>query len=286
MISVIIPLYNKEGSIAHTIQSVLDQHGADFEIVVVDDGSSDHSCTVVEAIHDQRIRLFHQPNGGPSIARNTGIDNARGDWVFFLDADDKLLPNAFQSFVAIQEQYPNVNCFAFDFFVSRNGEEKRFYNKQGVTLITNPLKSWCTRTLFPRTGASFMRLKVVQDCHFVDKLRRYEDAEWLFRIMRDEVFVRSGEPVMVYCTSESEASKRRKDIDEDFMGHLDFKGKNIWEQVALYQLLKDAYLSYPEEATALYMDLGITNTRLLSIKALTYYCTMVNRKNALLKRIK
>lgn len=93
-ISVVIPLYNKEKSIAQSLQSVLNQSYTDFEIVVVDDGSTDKSVEIVEGIEDARLKLFKQPNAGPSKARNTGVGHASGEWIVFLDADDELLPNA------------------------------------------------------------------------------------------------------------------------------------------------------------------------------------------------
>ena len=94
MISVIIPLYNKEPIIERSLQSVLSQDYDDFEVVVVNDGSTDRSADIVRSINDPRIRLIEQENGGPSKARNTGTKNARGEWILFLDADDELLPGA------------------------------------------------------------------------------------------------------------------------------------------------------------------------------------------------
>ena len=98
MISVVIPLYNKEASIAQSLKSVLSQEYDDFEVVIVDDGSTDGSVGVVEAINDPRIRLIKQENGGPSKARNTGVKNAKGEWILFLDADDELEPDALEYF--------------------------------------------------------------------------------------------------------------------------------------------------------------------------------------------
>ena len=79
MISVVIPLYNKEKQIANTLQTVLDQTYQNFEIVIVYDGSTDNSVEEVLRITDSRIRLINQENGGVSIARNRGIQAARGE---------------------------------------------------------------------------------------------------------------------------------------------------------------------------------------------------------------
>ena len=84
MISVVIPLYNKEASIAQSLKSVLSQEHDDFEVVIVDDGSTDGSVGVVGAINDSRIQLIKQKNGGPSKARNTGVKNAKGSGYCFL----------------------------------------------------------------------------------------------------------------------------------------------------------------------------------------------------------
>lgn len=89
MISVIIPLYNKEKSIAKAIESVLNQSFEDFELIIVDDGSTDRSVEIVKKFPDNRIKLVSQANAGVSAARNRGIHEAMGDYISFLDADDE-----------------------------------------------------------------------------------------------------------------------------------------------------------------------------------------------------
>ncbi|MGA7307183.1 MAG: glycosyltransferase family A protein, partial [Rhodothermales bacterium] len=86
-LSVIIPVYNAERYVAEAIRSVLDQDYVDLEIVVVDDGSTDGSASVAQQFKE--IRLIRQENQGPGAGLNTGILNARGDLIAFLDADDK-----------------------------------------------------------------------------------------------------------------------------------------------------------------------------------------------------
>jgi len=87
-VSVILTCFNGERYIAKAIQSVLDQTWRDFELIVVDDGSTDGTSAVVRAIPDPRLRYVRKENSGPGAARNTGIEAATGEWVAFLDCDD------------------------------------------------------------------------------------------------------------------------------------------------------------------------------------------------------
>jgi len=92
-VSTIIPTYNRANLLRRAIESVLDQTYRDFELIVVDDGSTDSTEGVVKAFNDNRIRYIrHMMNRGLSSARNTGIKNANGEYVAFLDTDDEWLP--------------------------------------------------------------------------------------------------------------------------------------------------------------------------------------------------
>ena len=96
-ISVIIPVYNAEVYLHRCVDSVLSQSFKDFELLLVDDGSVDSSADICDeyANGDERVRVFHKKNGGVSSARNLGLDNARGEWVVFVDADDWIVDNGF-----------------------------------------------------------------------------------------------------------------------------------------------------------------------------------------------
>lgn len=115
MISVVIPLYNKEKSIASTLQTVLNQTFTDYEIVIVNDGSTDGSVEEIEKVQDDRIRLVHQPNAGVSAARNRGIEEAKGDLIAFLDADDEWKPEYLATQYHLFQKYPECSVFACNY---------------------------------------------------------------------------------------------------------------------------------------------------------------------------
>jgi glycosyltransferase involved in cell wall biosynthesis len=113
--SVIIPLYNKAAYIDCTLQSVLAQDCRDFEVIVVDDGSSDDGPRIVAQCPDPRVRMLRQANAGVAVARNRGIDAARGQWVCFLDADDWLHPSYLSTLAQAQQSHPQADVVAADF---------------------------------------------------------------------------------------------------------------------------------------------------------------------------
>jgi glycosyltransferase involved in cell wall biosynthesis len=125
-VSVIITMYNSESYVGHAIESVLQQepHGLNIEIIVVDDGSTDASCHVVEKIMTPAIRLIRLPvNRGQALARNEGVKEAKGQWIQFLDSDDRLGQDLYQKFeLALR---PDINCYLFSFIRESKDETLR-----------------------------------------------------------------------------------------------------------------------------------------------------------------
>src|SRR5690349_15888802 len=109
LVSVIIPLYNKAPYLRRALESIASQTFADFEAIVVDDGSTDGSERIAAEFADPRFRVLRQPNRGPGSARNLGIAEARGELLAFLDADDEWLPDFLETTTSLLEKYgPNT----------------------------------------------------------------------------------------------------------------------------------------------------------------------------------
>ena len=102
MISVIVPIFNAEKYLHRCIKRILAQDYTDYELLLIDDGSTDNSGTICDeyAIKDNRIRVFHKENGGVSSARNWGLDNAIGEYIMFVDSDDYMLPGMLEVMVS------------------------------------------------------------------------------------------------------------------------------------------------------------------------------------------
>ena len=112
MFSVVIPLYNKEKYILRAVESVLAQTYKDFELIVVDDGSTDNSLLIIQNIDDSRIKIINQLNQGVGSARNTGISNANSAWVALLDADDAWAEDHLMEINNIVSSYPQSGMVA------------------------------------------------------------------------------------------------------------------------------------------------------------------------------
>lgn len=137
--SIVIPLYNKSYAIKRCIDSVLSQTHKEFEIIVVNDGSSDDSLSIVEKsyvieIKKKRIKIINQKNQGVSIARNNGVSVSQANYICFLDADDEWLPNFLQSMVYLIDDYPNAALYTLAYKIKREDFES-VNSKRG--LISN-----------------------------------------------------------------------------------------------------------------------------------------------------
>lgn len=176
--SVIIPLYNKEHHIKNTIQSVLQQSFNDFELLIINDGSTDSSVPKVKEFTDSRIRLEHQENKGVSVARNNGIQLAKGTYICFLDADDFWYPNFLETFNKLITKYSDCYVFSAAFevetkwntFVSRysitDTKEDLIVNFFDASKKETVLWTSCAvfhKSVFDNVGMFDATIKIAQD---------------------------------------------------------------------------------------------------------------------------
>jgi len=117
LFSIIVPVYNVKGYIEKTVESILAQTFEDYELLLVDDGSSDGCGVYIDniAAADMRVKAFHQSNSGVSAARNLGLEKASGKWVVFVDGDDALVSNALQILGDCIARHTDVDLIGYGF---------------------------------------------------------------------------------------------------------------------------------------------------------------------------
>lgn len=187
MISVVIPLYNKEKYIAKTINTVLNQTFIHFELIIVNDGSTDNSLDIVKTFTDDRILILNQINSGESAARNSGIKEAKYNYVAFLDADDTWNNEYLASIFDIISEYPNCSIYSTNYgFISKNkfklAHNSKYY-KQKLVIDNYFLRSIDVPLITSNTAV--VKKNVFYEIGFFDEsLKIGPDLEMWFRIMK------------------------------------------------------------------------------------------------------
>lgn len=133
-LSVIVPVYNVEKYLPTCLDSILKQSGFKLEIIIVDDGSTDDSSQICDEYsnRDSRIRVLHVPNSGVSSARNTGIACATGEYVAFVDSDDQIVNDAYQTCSTYLEEHPETDCLIYGYQVIKNKLTYSVIPKEGI----------------------------------------------------------------------------------------------------------------------------------------------------------
>ncbi len=184
LVSVIIPCYNHAQFLRQAIESVLAQTYSDFEIVVVDDGSSDNTAEVV--MRYPLVRYVYQENAGLASARNTGLRHSRGKFLVFLDADDRLLPDALETGICCMREHPECafvsgHCRVIDSngVILPSPRQRRVEQEHYLKLLRGGSYIWCPATvLYQRRIFDFVH-------GFDPALKRLEDYELYLRITKD-----------------------------------------------------------------------------------------------------
>lgn len=215
MFSVIIPSYNGARYIKKSIYSVLKQMFDDFEIIVVDDGSMDNTTEVVKSIDDGRINYIYQENGGVSSARNTGIKNAKGDYICFLDADDLWKPNHLLVMAKLIERFPGCSVYLTGYEIllcDGNKITKRCLSPNGIEYhqSDNVFKEIWNYGYFLHTNSIACKKSVFNTVGLFEVgVKNGEDDDMWYRLFAYYSVAISNEVTSTYVRYNSNATKER-----------------------------------------------------------------------------
>jgi len=186
-VSVVIPAYNYARFLGNTIRSVLRQDYHLFEVIVVDDGSTDDTRAVVRAIADERVRYVYQDNAGLSASRNTGVRNARFDYVAFLDADDEWAPGLLETIMAAFAALPPEFAMIASVYARMDADGGNRQNKRFRISTDRELtaRDYLMKNPAPLSSSVILKRRVFDECGWFDTaLRSSEDRDMWIRVSR------------------------------------------------------------------------------------------------------
>lgn len=222
MFSIVIPLFNKEKSIKKTIQSVLAQDFVEYQIVVINDGSTDRSIEAVNQFADSRIKLINKENGGVSSARNLGIKEAKYDWIAFLDADDLWKENHLSEVAIMIKSFSNDKVFCTSFVkkemdVVSGGDRK-------IDVVEDYFEK-ALKSHFLWTSVAVVSKSVFEKIgYFREYLTRGEDLDMWARIGLIYRIIHSNRITAIYVQeAENKASYRPLDLKKARVYQKDIK---------------------------------------------------------------
>ncbi len=241
LMSVIIPLYNKELYIGRCLDSIFCQNDRRIEIIVVDDGSTDNGCNIVEQYKYNNLRLIKKENGGVSSARNTGIQEAKGDWIIFMDADDYFLDDAFIFLFESIYKYADY-CVLIAGFKTIYENEKEINNikYKSDKILSCPLKSLWYKNFYPRPGNTIIRKDVFDIIGKYDKHLSYnEDFEFSIRLLSYYKPVILSKEIMAYIKNPDSASSFSHPYEKDFVSTIPYCSLNSkWKMLLTYSVFQ------------------------------------------------
>lgn len=244
MISVVIPLYNKEQSIVRTLDSVMRQTYTDFEVLVVNDGSTDKSPALAEAYPDTRIRVINKENGGVSSARNRGIQEAKGEYVAFLDGDDLWAPTYLSTLYQLIMDYPDASLYTIGYTESYgnnlpvNIDNSHFFRGY----VEDPWKS--KMHLWTGSSSSSSRADLLAVGGFDERMTHGEDIDlWWRLILRNKAAIDSRCLTFYVQDSENRAMNKVIPLEKHIPYYID-KYADARAQDAAFRKFFDTQMIY------------------------------------------
>ena len=217
LISIIVPVYNSEKTLNRCVDSILNQTFQDWELLLIDDGSTDRSGKLCDeyALKDQRIKVFHKKNGGVSSARNTGLDHAKGEWITFIDSDDEIPKNTFTDDCRYFEEDLIVGAY----YDAKEGKKyRRWFLRSGV-FHQNHLSEFYTKNIsapfFGVVWGKLFRNRLCKGLNFDTDMNIGEDTlfvmQYLQRVNKLRVI---DKDVYVYHVPNNFVTKYGLDIEK------------------------------------------------------------------------
>jgi glycosyltransferase involved in cell wall biosynthesis len=261
MFSVVIPVYNKETTVARAVRSVFAQVCRDYEIVAVNDGSLDGSLAVLRNLESESknlgvdLRIVDKKNEGVSATRNRGVREARGDWVMFLDADDYYLPRFLAEMADLISRNPEAGMAGSNYYVLNEGVLRSYL--LGFTAgYVNYFRYWMPLWILFNSSSFGMRRKTFLHIGgFREDLRFYEDAELMFRAAFTAKVVATPEPLAVYTDDAPVKLSRQGGVRiTEKLPHVRLLDKRIEEGCASAEELRCARRWVSQEIKVAYLQ--------------------------------
>jgi len=224
--SVIIPLYNKENYIKDTINSVINQSFADFEVIIVNDGSTDKSLIKASQINDRRITIINQKNSGAPIARNNGISSAKAKYIALIDADDFWHQNHLLELKKLIEIFPSAGLYCNNYQIYYTKEVVRpanfnFDYKKDCLIVDDFFKASVTNSVAWTSAVGFTKEKFVAVGGFNTKLNTAQDLDlWIKMALKyDVVFNPTITMSYIFHAHNSLSKNEYNDIRYEFINN-------------------------------------------------------------------
>jgi glycosyltransferase involved in cell wall biosynthesis len=265
LVSVVIPAHNREKYLAGAVESVLAQTYADFEIIVVDDGSEDGTLKVAEGCgrKDSRVRhLAHGQRKGAQAARNTGIHAAQGRWIAFLDSDDEWLPGSLEVRLKLAVTGKAQVVHSCGYLVTPGEAEPRkmkwiFKGAEDLERRGLPLQGPLYKDLLRDPGPMFQALLVSKEAlaridYLDESIRTYQEWDTTIRLAKYYKFVYAPQPTFFWnCRNPDSMSKN---LSGSALGYIQVIEKHQWS--ILRYLGPKALASHYEMAHSLFREAG------------------------------
>ncbi|MBL4592446.1 MAG: glycosyltransferase [Flavobacteriales bacterium] len=217
LVSVIIPLYNTERYIKETVVSVLNQTYKNLELIIIDDGSTDNSYQIVSELSngDDRVHIIQQQNMGVSVARNKGIEIAKGDYIFFLDSDDVWLPKNIELKVEIFKNFNTVDwLFGSIGMIDKNSNTLNSIIKGSDRNILNSLLEW-NGDVITTPSSICVKKECLSNITFDQNLSTAADQDFAIQLAATYIGKYMNEPIVLYRVLPDSMSRNIELMEKD-----------------------------------------------------------------------